>query len=119
VTLFGDDYPTPDGTAIRDYIHVVDLADAHLAALERTGSMEPGQEVFNLGAGRGFSVQEVLAAAERVVVRSIEHRVGPRRAGDPPVLVAAVDRAAKVLGWRPERSTLEEMIASAWARLVD
>jgi UDP-glucose 4-epimerase len=119
VTLFGDDYPTPDGTPVRDYIHVVDLADAHLAALERTASMEPGQEVLNLGAGRGFSVREVLAVAEQVIGRRIESRVGPRRAGDPPVLVAAVEQAAEVLGRQPERSTLEQMIGSAWARLVD
>jgi UDP-glucose 4-epimerase len=119
VTLFGDDYPTPDGTPVRDYIHVVDLADAHLAALERTASMEPGQEVLNLGAGRGFSVREVLAVAEQVIGRRIESRVGPRRAGDPPVLVAAVEQAAEVLGRQPERSTMEQMIGSAWARLVD
>jgi UDP-glucose 4-epimerase len=119
VTLFGDDYPTPDGTPIRDYIHVLDLADAHLAALERTASMDPGQEVVNLGAGRGFSVRDVLAAAEQVVGHPIEHQVGPRRVGDPPVLVAAIDRAAERLGWHPQRSTLEQMIGSAWANLVD
>ena len=94
VTLFGDDYPTPDGTPIRDYIHVLDLADAHLAALELTARMAPGTEVCNLGSGSGFSVRQVLAAAEAVVGRSIPHAFGPRRAGDPPVLVASNERAA-------------------------
>lgn len=118
LTLFGDDYPTPDGTPIRDYIHVLDLADAHLAALEATA---PGDArtasalVCNLGSGGGFSVRDVLAAAEAVVGRAVPHAVGPRREGDPPVLVAAIDRAAEVLGWRPQRSTLAEMIGSAWA----
>lgn len=118
VTLFGEDYPTPDGTPIRDYIHVVDLADAHLTALEATAPADPRTDtalVCNLGSGGGFSVREVLAAAERVVGRPVPHSVGPRRAGDPPVLVAAIDRAAEVLGWRPVRSTLDEMIGSAWA----
>lgn len=114
VTLFGDDYPTPDGTAVRDYIHVLDLADAHLAALELTGSARPGGEVFNLGSGHGFSVQEVLAVAERVVGRSIPSSVGPRRGGDPPILVASSEKARKVLGWTPRRGSLEEMIGSAW-----
>ncbi|HEX5590167.1 MAG TPA: NAD-dependent epimerase/dehydratase family protein, partial [Candidatus Limnocylindrales bacterium] len=118
LTLFGDDYPTPDGTPIRDYIHVLDLADAHLAALEATAPGDPRTDralVLNLGSGGGFSVREVLAAAEQVIGRRVPHTVGPRREGDPPVLVASIARAAKVLGWRPRRSTLEEMIASAWA----
>ncbi|HEX5589274.1 MAG TPA: UDP-glucose 4-epimerase GalE [Candidatus Limnocylindrales bacterium] len=118
LTLFGDDYPTPDGTPIRDYIHVLDLADAHLAALEATAPGDPRTTtalVLNLGSGGGFSVREVLAAAERVIGRRVPHTVGPRREGDPPVLVASIARAAEVLGWRPRRSTLEEMIASAWA----
>jgi UDP-glucose 4-epimerase len=117
LTLYGDDYPTPDGTPIRDYIHVLDLADAHLEALEATAPGDPRTDVAlvcNLGSGGGFSVREVLAAAEAVVGRSVPHTVGPRRAGDPPVLVAAIDRAAEVLGWLPLRSTLEEMIGSAW-----
>jgi len=115
VTLFGNDYPTPDGTNIRDYIHVLDLADAHIAALERTGASEPGFEAINLGSGGGFSVLEVLRAAEAVVGRPIPHSFGPRRAGDPPVLVASNERAAGLLGWRPARGTLDEMIGSAWA----
>ncbi len=116
VTLFGDDYPTPDGTPIRDYIHVLDLADAHLAALEWTGLQAPGSaEICNLGSGGGFSVREVLAATERVTGSSVPHVVGPRRAGDPPVLVAAIEHAREVLGWSPARGTLDEMIGSAWA----
>ena len=119
LTLFGDDYPTPDGTPIRDYIHVEDLADAHLAALEATGA-DPGRGegpslVCNLGTSAGFSVREVLAAAEAVVGRPVPHTVGPRRAGDPPVLVASNERARTRLGWTPRRSTLDAMIGSAWA----
>jgi UDP-glucose-4-epimerase GalE len=118
LTLFGDDYPTPDGTCIRDYIHVEDLADAHLAALEATAAEDARTDtplICNLGSGGGFSVREVLAAAEGVVGGPIPHTIGPRRAGDPPVLVAANERAKAVLGWEPRRSSLEEMIASAWA----
>jgi len=118
VTQFGDDYPTPDGTPIRDYLHVEDLAAAHLAALEATAADDPRTDqalVCNLGSGRGFSVIEVLAAAERVIGRPVPVVLGPRRAGDPPILVAAIDRAATVLDWRPHHSTLDEMIASAWA----
>jgi UDP-glucose-4-epimerase GalE len=117
LVVFGDDYPTPDGTPIRDYIHVADLADAHLLALDATASGE-GAEALNLGSGRGFSVREVLAAAEAVVGAPVPHRVGPRRVGDPPVLVASSERAQAVLGWRPRRGSLEDIIGSAfaWAR---
>jgi UDP-glucose 4-epimerase len=118
LTLFGDDYPTPDGTPIRDYIHVLDLADAHLAALEATAPDDARTDralVCNLGSGGGFSVREVLAAAHDVTGKPVPHTVGPRREGDPPILVASIERAADVLGWRPRRSTLEEMIGSAWA----
>jgi UDP-glucose 4-epimerase len=117
VTIFGDDYPTPDGTCIRDYIHVADLADAHLLALEATAPADDRSAaplVLNLGSGDGFSVQEVVAAAERVVGRPIPRTIGPRRAGDPAVLVASASRAAAVLNWRPTRSTLDEMVGSAW-----
>jgi UDP-glucose 4-epimerase len=114
LTVMGADYPTPDGTPIRDYIHVLDVADAHLSALEHTARAPGGLRVANLGSGRGFSVREVLAAAERVVGRPAPHVVGPRRPGDPPELVATNDRARDVLGWTPQRSTLEEMIESAW-----
>jgi len=117
-TVFGDDYPTPDGTCIRDYIHVSDLAEAHLLALSATApddlrTAEP--LVCNLGNGDGFSVREVLAAAEAVTGRSIPFTIGARRTGDPPVLVASATRAAEVLGWRPARPSLEQMVGSAWA----
>ena len=125
LTLFGEDYPTPDGTPIRDYIHVSDLADAHVAALEatdpadaRTGRVGGGATapvIANLGTSTGFSVKDVLREAEAIVGRQIPHTVGPRRAGDPPVLVASNARAREVLGWTPRRSTLPEMIGSAWA----
>ncbi|HYL40497.1 MAG TPA: NAD-dependent epimerase/dehydratase family protein, partial [Candidatus Binatus sp.] len=118
VTLFGDDYPTPDGTPVRDYLHVEDLADAHLAALTATAPGDTRTEAplaCNLGGGRGFSVREVLAAADEVVGRPIPRSMGPRRPGDPPILVAAIDRARDVLGWAPRRTTLDAMIGSAWA----
>jgi UDP-glucose 4-epimerase len=119
VTLFGDDYPTPDGTCIRDYIHVADLAAAHLLAIEATAPGDPrtadGALACNLGVGGGFSNREVLAAASAVVGREIASVIGPRRAGDPPILVAAADRAAEVLGWAPRFPTLEAMVGSAWA----
>ena len=119
VTIFGKDYPTRDGTNVRDYIHVADLADAHLRAIEATA---PGNErvtdgylVCNLGNGGGFTNLEVIEAAERAVGRKIPYEVGPRREGDPPTLVASADRAAEVLDWRPQRSTLDEIVGSAWA----
>lgn len=118
MTVYGDDYPTADGTAIRDYIHVLDLADAHLAALERTSDMEPGADIANLASGSGFSVRQVLEAAREVVGRPIPHHYGPRRAGDPPVLIASNQRARDLLGWQPTRGSLTEMIGSAW-RLVE
>ncbi len=117
VTVFGDDYPTPDGTCIRDYIHVSDLADAHLLALAATAPGDARTDeplVCNLGNGDGFSVREVLSAARVVTGREIPRAVGPRRQGDPPVLVASSTRAAEVLGWRPARPSLEEMVGSAW-----
>jgi UDP-glucose 4-epimerase len=118
VTVFGDDYPTPDGSCIRDYIHVADLGDAHLLALEATAPEDDRTAsplVVNLGSGGGFSVREVLAAAETVVGRAIPFSIGERREGDPPVLVASAERARAVLGWEPTRSTLDEMIGSAWS----
>jgi len=157
VTVFGTDYPTADGTCIRDYIHVEDLARAHLLALEATapddvrtagpaagGSTAPADSArdgaasaaasdgaggaadaagrvgavaiaLNLGNGGGFSVREVLTAAEAATGRAVPHRIGPRRAGDPPVLVADASRARAVLGWQPARPDLGEMVASAWA----
>ena len=118
LTVFGDDYPTPDGTPIRDYLHVLDLAQAHRLALEATAPGDPRTDamlICNLGSGRGFSVREVIAAAERVVGGPVPRTLGPRRPGDPPSLVAAIGRARDVLGFTPSRSTLEEMIGSAWA----
>jgi UDP-glucose 4-epimerase len=119
LALYGTDYPTRDGTCIRDYIHVADLADAHLRAIEAT---EPGDQhtadgllACNLGNGYGYSNLEVITAAEAVIGRSIAYDVGPRREGDPPVLVASSARATEVLGWRPQRPELREMVASAWA----
>jgi UDP-glucose 4-epimerase len=129
LTILGTDYPTPDGTNVRDYIHVEDLADAHLAALDATAPDDPrtadpdapgdpghGRAVaLNLGSSAGSSVREVVAAAERVIGRPIPAEPGPRRQGDPPILVAANERAREVLGWTPRRGSLEEMIGSAWA----
>jgi UDP-glucose 4-epimerase len=118
ITLFGADYPTPDGTCIRDYIHASDLADAHLAALEATAPDDRRTDaalVCNLGIGAGFSVRQVVDAAAAVVGRPIPVTAGPRRVGDPPILVAAAVRAREVLGWTAARPTLDEMIGSAWA----
>ena len=116
-TLTGVDYPTPDGTTIRDYLHVVDLADAHSAALEATSLGDPRTDrllALNLGSGRGFGVREVIAEVERVLGQRLEVREGPRRGGDPPALVAKIDQVREVFGWTPKRSTLDEMIGSAW-----
>ena len=111
--VYGTDYPTPDGSAIRDYIHVLDLAQAHLLALRY---LEDGGEtdVFNLGTGRGHSVLEVIDCARKVTGRAIMYEEAARRPGDPPVLVAAADKAQAVLGWVPERSDLESIIKDAW-----
>ena len=120
LTVFGIDYPTPDGTCIRDYLHVEDLARAHLLALEATAPDDPRTAgaaalAINLGNGGGFSVREVLAAAETVVGRPIPHAIGGRRAGDPPVLVADAVRAEQLLGWRAQHPEIVEIVASAWA----
>jgi UDP-glucose 4-epimerase len=111
VDVFGTDYPTPDGTAVRDYIHVDDLADAHVRALDLpTG----GATALNLGTGTGHSVRQVVEAARRVTGHPIPATDRPRRPGDPPALVAAAQRAATVLGWQPRRSSLSEILESAW-----
>jgi len=124
LTVFGTDYPTPDGTCVRDYVDVEDLARAHLRALEATAPDDPrttgpdggaAAVALNLGNGGGFSVREVLAAAEAATGRPVPHRVGPRRPGDPPVLVADAARAHDVLGWQPARTDLAEIVASAWS----
>lgn len=111
--VFGNDYNTPDGTCVRDYIHVSDLASAHLGALEYL-EQKPGAEVFNLGNGNGFSVLQVIQAAQQVVGREIPYQVQDRRAGDPPVLVADSSKAKEVLGWSPAWTDLEQIVASAW-----
>ncbi|HET7496358.1 MAG TPA: UDP-glucose 4-epimerase GalE [Candidatus Limnocylindrales bacterium] len=119
MTIFGGDYPTRDGTNVRDYIHVADLAEAHLLAVEATVYDDPRTAdsplICNLGNGDGFSNLEVLRAAEAVVGREIPYEIGPRRPGDPPTLVAAADRASEILGWRPSRPNLDEMVGSAWS----
>jgi UDP-arabinose 4-epimerase len=114
VQIFGTDYPTPDGTAIRDYIHVADLADAHVKALRHLLAGGATQ-ALNLGTGQGASVREVVAAAEQVVGRPIPQVVAPRREGDPPVLTADPTRANELLGWQPRYPGLAEMVAHAWA----
>jgi UDP-glucose-4-epimerase GalE len=111
--VFGNDYPTPDGTAVRDYIHVMDLAAAHLRALERLAQGQPSG-AFNLGTGRGYSVREVIAAVERVGKRAVPVKQAPRRAGDPPSLVADPGRARRELGWVAQHSSLENVVETAW-----
>jgi UDP-glucose 4-epimerase len=115
--IFGTDYPTPDGTGVRDYIHVTDLVDAHLLALDalRAGA---ASDVFNCGYGRGLSVRDVIAAVEHVIGRSLPTREGARRAGDPPILVADSSKLKRVLNWRPRRDDLDEIVRAAfdWER---
>ncbi len=113
VTVFGDDYATADGTCIRDYIHVSDLAEAHILAVEYL--LNGGKsDVFNLGTGRGHSVKEVLAAVERVTGRKAPYTMGPRREGDPPELVADASKVRRVLGWAAKRGDLEGIVRDAW-----
>jgi UDP-glucose 4-epimerase len=114
MTLFGDDYPTPDGTCIRDYIHVSDLAEAHIFAVEHL--LNGGaSDIFNVGTGSGHSVKEVLEAVERVTQRKVPHIIGPRREGDPASLVADSQKLQNALGWRPTRADLDRIVADAWA----
>lgn len=113
VYIFGDDYPTADGTCIRDYIHVSDLSRAHLLALEYLQAHE-GFHAFNLGNGQGYSVRQVLAAVERVVGRGMGVEVTARRSGDPARLVASSDKARALLGWKPQWTDLEQIVDSAW-----
>ena len=116
IRIYGDDYPTPDGTCIRDYIHVSDLAEAHLlalAALDRdAGKSEP--LIYNLGNGQGFSVKEVIDSARRVTGHPIPAEVNPRRHGDPAVLVASSQKAIRELGWKPRYAQLDEILRTAW-----
>ncbi|PWH14087.1 MAG: UDP-glucose 4-epimerase GalE [Ardenticatenia bacterium] len=110
-TIFGDDYPTPDGTCVRDYIHVIDLAQAHILALR---ALERSSCTYNLGNGQGFSVKEVIETARQITGHPIPAVVGPRRPGDPAVLVASSEKIRRELGWRPRYPHLHEIIESAW-----
>ena len=113
VKIYGADYDTPDGTCVRDYVHVVDIAEAHVRALDYL-LKGGGSGAFNLANARGYSVREVIAAAEQVCGSRIRSEIAPRRPDDPPVLIGAAERARKVLGWTPARSALETQIADAW-----
>lgn len=113
LTVFGNDYDTPDGTCIRDYIHVVDLCDAHVLALQHLMA-EGESSAYNLGNGQGYSVKEVIRMAERISNKKIPVQYGPRRAGDPPRLVADASKIRKKLGWAPRFGNLEQIVAHAW-----
>jgi UDP-glucose 4-epimerase len=112
VTIFGDDYPTRDGTCVRDYIHVIDLARAHILALR---ALDQGSRVYNLGNGQGFTVQEVIETARQITRHPIPADIGPRRPGDPAVLIAGSDRIRRELGWKPQYPNLRDIIESAWS----
>lgn len=114
VTVFGSDYPTPDGTCLRDYIHVLDLADAHIKAVEYLEAGK-GSNVFNLGNGVGFSVKEMIQAAEEATGQDIKVVMGERRAGDPAQLIASSDKARTILGWTPKYTDVKQIIKDAWA----
>jgi UDP-glucose-4-epimerase GalE len=113
ISIFGEDYPTPDGTCVRDYIHVTDLAGAHFLALKRMMEKDKS-DFFNLGTGKGYSVNEVIAITEKVTGKRVPVVKGPRRAGDPPELVARSAKAMEVLGWKPVHSDLENILKTAW-----
>jgi UDP-arabinose 4-epimerase len=112
--ILGDNYPTPDGTCIRDYIHVTDLAEAHRLALDHLFAGK-GSDVFNLGSGQGTSVRELADAVDRAAGRALPRHIAPRRPGDPPSLTANPDKARRVLGWQPTRSDIDIIVADAWA----
>lgn len=113
ISVFGEDYPTEDGTCIRDYLHVSDLADAHLRAIDYLKN-DGKSDVFNLGSGSGFSVREIIETARKVTGKEIPVKTEPRRAGDPAILIASSQKAREVLGWTPARENIETIIASAW-----
>ncbi len=113
VDVLGSDYPTPDGTCVRDYVHVLDIADSHLKALENIERVSG--EAFNVATGRGYSILEVIDTAERITGKKIPRRMQPRRPGDPATLVASKDKLKKLLNWEAEHSSLEEIVGSAWA----
>lgn len=111
VTIFGDDYPTRDGTCVRDYIHVIDLAQAHILALR---ALDQGSRVYNLGNGQGFTVKEVIETAREITGHPIPAEIGPRRPGDPAVLIASSEKIRRELGWEPEYPDLRDIMESAW-----
>jgi UDP-glucose 4-epimerase len=113
VTIFGDDYPTPDGTCVRDYIHVLDLAQAHILAVEHLLSGGASDQ-FNVGTGEGHTVMEMIRAVEEVTGSKVPYTIGPRREGDPPALVAASDKLRTKLGWKPEYMELQTIVEHAW-----
>lgn len=113
ITIYGDDYPTEDGTCIRDYIHVEDLIDAHIRAVEYL--IDGGESnIFNLGSSQGFSVKEIIEAARNVTGHPIPEKIGARRSGDPSTLIASSDKAKTVLGWKPNRTEINRIITDAW-----
>ncbi|MGA9172745.1 MAG: UDP-glucose 4-epimerase GalE [Thermoactinomyces sp.] len=114
ISIYGDDYPTHDGTCIRDYIHVLDLAEAHILALHALYEGHVKQNCYNVGTGLGHSVKEIIDMAERITKRAILRKIAPRRAGDPPVLVADSQSLREHLGWKPKYSDLQTIIKSAW-----
>jgi UDP-glucose 4-epimerase len=113
ISIFGTDYPTKDGTCVRDYIHVRDLADAHILALKRLLAGEKS-EAFNLGNGRGYSVREIINCARAVTGRPIATEEAPRRRGDPEILVGDTEKAVRELGWKPRFADLETIVCTAW-----
>jgi UDP-glucose 4-epimerase len=116
IRIYGEDYPTPDGTCVRDYIHVADLADAHLLALNALETSEPGKDrlIYNLGNGQGFSVKQVVESARRVTGHPIPVEVQPRRPGDPAFLIASSEKATRELGWKPRYTQLDDILRTAW-----
>ncbi|ERA55188.1 UDP-glucose 4-epimerase, partial [Corynebacterium diphtheriae DSM 43988] len=113
IFMFGDDWPTEDGTPIRDYIHIRDLADAHILALQ--SNVEGSHRIFNLGSGEGYSVKQVIDTCREVTGHPIPAEVAPRRAGDPAVLIASSAKAQSELGWKPQRTDLHTIVSDAWA----
>ena len=111
-SIYGEDYETPDGTCVRDFVHVLDIANAHILALRKMG--EPGMRCYNIGSGRSYSVREIVSEAERITGQKINAQVAIRRAGDPAILCASPERIIEELGWTPEHSSLDEIMQSAW-----
>jgi UDP-glucose 4-epimerase len=112
LTIFGGDYPTKDGTCVRDYVHVVDLAQAHILALEALDRL--GSRKYNLGNGSGFTNLEVVETARKVTGHPIPYEIGPRRPGDPAILIASSEKIRRELGWQPEYPSLDQIMGSAW-----